>query len=104
MTKFAYSINKVPIRLTDERWKHIVMNHNDLAGYYYEILETISKPNWVVQGDGDELWAMRLITKGKAFLVIYKEIVDKDDGFIITAFITTKVGKILKRKIVWQPT
>ena len=26
------SVNNVPIRLTDERWIHIVENHDDLAG------------------------------------------------------------------------
>lgn len=28
----------VPIRLTDERWFHIVENHDDLAGHYDEVL------------------------------------------------------------------
>ena len=28
----AYSINGVPIRLTAERWLHIVENHDDMAG------------------------------------------------------------------------
>lgn len=32
------SINGVPIRLTDERWVHIVENHDDLAGFYDEII------------------------------------------------------------------
>ena len=30
----AYSVDGVPIRLTVERWFHIVENHDDLAGYY----------------------------------------------------------------------
>lgn len=29
----AYSVDDVPIRLTAERWFHIVENHDDLAGY-----------------------------------------------------------------------
>jgi hypothetical protein len=29
----------VRIRLTDERWFHIVENHDDLAGYYDEVLD-----------------------------------------------------------------
>jgi hypothetical protein len=32
------SKNGVPIRLTEERWLHIVENHGDLAGYYDDIL------------------------------------------------------------------
>ena len=29
----------VPVRLTEERWFHIVENHDDLAGYYDQVLE-----------------------------------------------------------------
>lgn len=34
----AVSKAGVPVRLTDERWYHIVENHDDLAGYYDEVL------------------------------------------------------------------
>ena len=39
----AYSVNGVPIRLTHERWFHIIENHDDLASYFYEVLDTIEK-------------------------------------------------------------
>jgi hypothetical protein len=42
MTNTVYSVNHVPVRLTDERWRHIVGNHNDLASYYFEVLETVA--------------------------------------------------------------
>jgi hypothetical protein len=29
----AYSVDGVPVRLTSERWFHIVENHDDLAGH-----------------------------------------------------------------------
>lgn len=103
MKNVTYSINNIPIRLPDERWNHIVENHNDLAGYYYDVLEAVSNPTWVLEGDEDELWAVKLISKRKAFLVIYRESKEDNDGFIITAFITAKFKKLLKRRIVWQP-
>jgi hypothetical protein len=37
----AISINKIPIRLTQERWQHISVGHPEIAEYYFEILETI---------------------------------------------------------------
>lgn len=46
----AYSVNGVPIRLTYERWYHIIESHDDLAGYFYDVLETIEKPDLVVRG------------------------------------------------------
>ncbi|MDP2168599.1 MAG: hypothetical protein Q8J64_09755 [Thermodesulfovibrionales bacterium] len=74
-----------------------------MAGYYYDILEAVSSPTWVIEGDVDDLWAVKLISQRKAFLVIYKEMKEQKDGFIITAFVTTKIKKLSKgRKIVWQ--
>jgi len=35
----VYSINGVPIRLPGERWMHIVSHHNEMAAYYFEVLE-----------------------------------------------------------------
>lgn len=88
--------------MTDERWTHIVENHDDMAGYYFDVLETIANPTWIFEGDLDELWAVKRISVKKVMLVIYKEYKDQNDGFIITAFFTTKIKKLLKRKILWQ--
>lgn len=35
----------VPIRLTDERWKHVSKNHPEVAPMRQEILETIAEPS-----------------------------------------------------------
>ena len=102
MADIAYSVNNAPIRLTGERWTHIVENHDDMAGYYFEVLETVANPGWVFTGDYDELWAVKLVSKRKAMLVIYKESRERNDGFIITAFFTTKVRKLITRRILWQ--
>ena len=102
MTNIAYSVNNIPIRLTDERWTHIVENHDDIAGYYFDVLEIIANPKWVFEGDEDELWAVKLVSEKKAILVIYKELKEQNDGFIITAFFTTKIRKLLRRKMIWQ--
>jgi len=45
----AYSVNGVPIRLTYERWFHIIENHDDLASYYFEVLEAIENPEFVMR-------------------------------------------------------
>jgi hypothetical protein len=55
MKNITYSVNNAPIWLTDERRSHIVESHDDMAGYYYDILETISFPTWIFEGDEDEL-------------------------------------------------
>jgi len=97
--EIAISVNGVPIRLTDERWFHIVENHDELAGMVFEILATVGEPDFVVKGWQDELLAVRKINS-KYLVAAYKEIGGKD-GFIITAFITSKIYQIKKRKIIW---
>ena len=90
------SKNGIPIRLTHERWLHITEEHSEMAGYYYEVLETICKPEAIYKGKVDELIAIREIEQGKYLTVVYKEL-NKDDGFVITAFLTRRIGPIKRR-------
>ena len=46
----AISRNGVPIRLTDERWVHIVENHDDLAGYHDDVLDAVESPVMIIEG------------------------------------------------------
>ena len=46
----AHSVNGAPIRMTSERWFHIVENHDYLAGRYEDILDTVADPDMVLQG------------------------------------------------------
>jgi len=95
----AYSIKNVPIRLPYERWYHIIENHDDLASYFYEVLETVEKPDLVIKGNKGALKAVKNLAKNNWLVVIYKE-VSKRDGFIITAYFLEKrpKGEIIWRK------
>lgn len=97
--EIAYSVNHVPIRLTYERWHHIIENHDDLASYYYDVLETVERPNFVIRDKKGTLKAIRNISKRKWLVAIYKEI-SSQDGFIITAYF---LNKRPKGNILWQP-
>lgn len=59
--EIAYSVNGVPIRLTDERWRHIAENHDEMAEYEQEVLDAIEKPKWVTRGSGGTLVAWRRV-------------------------------------------
>ncbi len=102
MTSKVESVNHIPIRLTDERWRHIVENHNDIASFYFEILETVANPEFVFDGDYGELWAVKHISLRKVIMVIYREFQVQNAGFVITAFFTTKLKKLFKRRIIWR--
>ncbi|MCX6639519.1 MAG: hypothetical protein NTW14_03435 [bacterium] len=102
MEDTALSINKIPVRLTSERWLHIVENHDDMAGFFVDVLETIENPQWIFEGFEGELWAMKRVTKSKVLLVIYRKSKEDGDGFVITAFFTTKIRKLFNRRVLWQ--
>ncbi len=75
------SKNGVPIRLTAERWFYIIENHDDLAGYYDDVLNAIEEPNDILKGYKEAFIALKEIEKGKFLAAVYKEI-NKEDGFI----------------------
>jgi hypothetical protein len=93
------SKNEVPIRLTDERWTHIVEEHCELAGMRLEVLETVANPSRIIEGVKGELLAVQKIYTGKHLVVVYREI--ENDGFIITAFITSKTKSLNRRNQLW---
>ena len=61
----AISKNKVPIRLTKERWLHITIGHPDFADYYYEIFEVIESPQIIYAGNNGDLIAVKEIGNKK---------------------------------------
>jgi len=98
----AKSVNGITIRLPDERWVHITEEHSEMAGYLYDVLETIQEPLAVFEGSAGELIAVREIEPGKYLVAVYRE-TGKEDGFIITAFLTKRWKQFERRKKVWQP-
>jgi hypothetical protein len=96
--EIARSVRGVPIRLTYERWYHIIENHDDLASCFYDVLETIQQPDFVIRGNKGSLKAARNVGERKWLVVIYKEL-SKRDGFVITAYFLDAKPK---GKIIWQ--
>jgi hypothetical protein len=96
----VYSNNNVPIRLTAERWLHIVENHDEVAGFYDDVLRAVEDPDYVLEGYEGALNALKEFGEGKLLLVVYREVTPRD-GFIITAYFTKKL-KLENEVIVWQ--
>ena len=104
MMRIAASRAGAPIRLTDERWAHIVEEHAELAGMREEVLEAVAEADRVVGGQQNELLAVRMLEEGRALVVVYREM-SADDGFIITAFLTRRLASLERRQQIWpNPT
>lgn len=97
------SKNKIPIRLTTERWQHIIHRHPEMEDEKERVLETITNPQLTQEGDFGELIALRFYEKtpltSKYLVTIYKE-ASETDGFIITAYFASKPSE--KRRVLWR--
>lgn len=95
----AISVNHVPIRLPYERWYHISENHDELASRFFDVLDAVENPDFVVRGNKGTLKAVKNMGKDNWLVVVYKE-VSKTDGFVITAYFLDKKpkGEVLWRR------
>jgi hypothetical protein len=94
------SKNDVSVRLPEARWFHITEEHSEMAGYYFEVLETVEQPQAIYQGKAGECLAVREVETDKHIVVVYKE-VSKTDGFIITAFLTKRKKQFERKHRLW---
>jgi hypothetical protein len=65
-----------------------------------KVLLAIDSSDLILEGGNQELLALVYKRTDKILVVVYKE--ENKDGFVITAFFTSKIEQLLKRKIVWQ--
>ncbi len=97
------SKNEVAVRLTRERWTHIVKRHPEMEGQRHRVLETVSAPEMIQEGDFGEYLAIRFYEgtplTSKFLVVVYKE-VDRTDGFILTAYYSGKPSE--RRRVLWK--
>jgi len=101
----AKSKNDVSVRLTNERWTHIITSHTDMKNNKDLVLKTVKEPDMILKGVNEELRAVRFFLKThlgpKYVMTAYKELND-GEGFIITAYKTSKIDKIVKRGVIWK--
>ncbi|MCP4986125.1 MAG: hypothetical protein GY928_08680 [Colwellia sp.] len=53
------SKNNCSVRLTAERWGHIIERHPEMENQKERVLETITDPDFIQQGDFEELIAVK---------------------------------------------
>jgi len=94
----AESVNGVPIRLTDERWEHIVYRKPGMASFIDAVLDAVEDPEYILRGYKGTLIAVIHLGKSSYLNVVYREL-HRKDGFIITARIQSRLDK---SKIIWR--
>ena len=97
------SISGNPVTFTNAGMDHIAKRHPELKNFDLadKISITIESPDYVVQGKFGRYIAVRLepmlLGKAKYMVVIYE-----DGGEVITAFMTSKIEKIVRRTVLWK--
>ena len=94
----ATSKNGAVIRLTHERWNHILDARPYLRGYEDDMLDAIADPQLILRAAGGVLVSVVSFGRRGFLHVIYKE-VTRNDGFIITAYFKTSYNR---RQVIWR--
>ncbi len=94
----ARSINSVTVRLTNERWEHILDVRPFMLGYEEDVLETVENPELILRAAGGVLVAVASFGRSGFLHVLYRE-VSRTDGFIITAYFNDSYNR---RQIIWR--
>jgi len=92
------SIDGVPIRLTAERWEHILEEHPEMSGFYERILTAIENPTFVLRAHRGSKSAVVNFGRKRWLHVVYREINARDD-FIISAYFKFDYDENL---VIWQ--
>ncbi len=97
------SKNGVSIRLTDERWNHIITTHLEMDPKDFKVfMDVVSNPDQILKGKKGELLAIKKASGKKTWIVVpYKE-VSQQEGFVLTAYYTTDLTWLLKKEIMWN--
>jgi hypothetical protein len=99
----VHSHNGVPIRLTEERWQHVMHRHPDMETQRERVLETLVEPDMIQEGDFGTLLAARLYPETpltrKYLVVVYRE-TSSEDGFVLIAYLASQLSA--RRGILWK--
>ncbi|MBI3250207.1 MAG: hypothetical protein HYZ50_27235 [Deltaproteobacteria bacterium] len=96
------------IRLTSKVWTAKFLasrpEFRQRAEYPEELKAVIEDPDYIARGEEGELIALRWCDiapkRPKYLCVVYREL--NGEGFIITAFFTSRLRRFLQRELVWQ--
>ncbi|MBF0345965.1 MAG: hypothetical protein HQL06_17275 [Nitrospirae bacterium] len=68
------SKNNISLRLTKERWEHIILRHPELEGHKDQVIEAVLCPYLIQEGDFGELIAIKYYDRTpltSKYLVVY---------------------------------
>ena len=97
----AYSINQIPILLTDKRWENITLGHPEVIPYFEQVIATIEFPELVFRGTHATLMGVSQLTDKQQFLVVMYQEDTQEHGWITTAYLTQTIHALFNKPKLW---
>ncbi len=93
------------IELNENRMKHIYYFHPEMEFEMNFIKDALRDPDLIQSGNRDEFLSIKKfektpVTFDKFCVVVYKKILEKKTGFIITSYFSRRISK--NRKTLWE--
>ena len=101
MESQTQSVQGVRVRLTDERWEHIVAQHTEMLHSRDFLLKVVAAPEVVYEGPAGECLAVKELKPGLWAVVVYRIGPPLEDGFIITAYMTSRRRALDRWRVLW---
>lgn len=79
----SHSINGVPIRLTDERWEHILDLHPELGAFRDTLLDAVENPNYILASRRGAFAAVVVLGRRLFFTSSTLKRADEMDSFFL---------------------
>jgi len=83
--------------------EHIMHKHPEVEPYLDKVIETVEKPDLLIQGELGEIKALKFYESlhiGSKYMVVpYRE--KGNEGFIITAYFTSSLNRV-RGKTIWR--
>ena len=71
-----------------------------MEAYRLDLLQALRDPDMIMRAPGSALGAVRKLTGDRHVVVLYRE-ARRDDGFVITGWLTTRPERFAKWKVLW---
>ena len=83
------------IRLTQERWQHVLEHHPVMKGYLDHLRQTLTEPNVVQRSptNPNEYRYYRFFEEIYGGKYVFVAVVKEADNFVVTAFITRTIRR-----------
>ena len=81
----------VEVTLTNERWRHIVSGHPEMAPHRADLAQTIQKPDVVYEKGQDRYYFRRVKSETFGSMFLHARVIPNPNHFVVTAWLMPRI-------------